>query len=78
MSNDLWDKKYQELTALVIKLTEEEDELSAILRKAEEKYEDAKYKFSDCMHCINNINHELKQMRKEIKWMKNYLKLWKF
>ena len=66
MSKDLWDKKYQALTAMVIKLTEEEDELSAILRKAEEKYEDAKYKFSDCMHCINNINHELKQMRKEI------------
>ena len=67
MSDDLWDKKYQALTAMVDRLLEEKDDLSATLRNAEEKYEEAKYKFSDCMHCINNINHELKQMRKELK-----------
>ena len=52
---------------MIDRLLEEKDDLSATLRNAEEKYEDAKYKFSDCMHCIKQIKQEKQQMRKEIK-----------
>jgi chromosome segregation ATPase len=67
MSDDLWDKKYQALTAMIDRLLEEKDDLSATLRNAEEKYEEAKYKFSDCMHCIKQIKQEKQQMRMDLR-----------
>ena len=67
MSDDLWDKKYQALTAMVDRLLEEKDDLSAALRNAEEKYEEAKYKFSDCINCIKEIKQWQQQMRKELR-----------
>ena len=67
MSDDLWDKKYQALTAMVDRLLEEKDDLSATLRNAEEKYEDAKYKFSDCINYIREIEQWQKQMRMDLR-----------
>ena len=66
MSDDLWDKKYQGLTAMIDRLLEEKDDLSATLQNAEEKYKEAKYKFSDCIDYIKEIKQEMQQMRKEI------------
>ena len=67
MSDDLWDKKYQALTAMVDRLLEEKDDLSATLRNAEEKYEEAKYKFSDCINYIREIEQWQKQMRMDLR-----------
>ena len=67
MSDDLWDKKYQALTAMVDRLLEEKDDLSATLRNAEEKYEHAKYKFSDCINYIREIEQWQKQMRMDLR-----------
>ena len=67
MSDDLWDKKYQALTAMIDRLLEEKDDLSATLRNAEEKYEDAKYKFSDCINYIREIEQWQKQMRLDLR-----------
>lgn len=67
MSDDLWDKKYQALTAMIDRLLEEKDDLSATLRNAEEKYEDAKYKFSDCINYIREIEQWQKQMRMDLR-----------
>ena len=67
MSDDLWDKKYQALTAMIDRLLEEKDDLSATLRNAEEKYEEAKYKFIDCINCIKEIKQWQQQMRKELR-----------
>ena len=67
MSDDLWDKKYQALTAMIDRLLEEKDDLSATLRNAEEKYKDAKYKFSDCINYIKEIKQWQKQMRMDLR-----------
>ena len=67
MSDDLWDKKYQALTAMIDRLLEEKDDLSAALRNAEEKYEEAKYKFSDCINYIREIEQWQKQMRMDLR-----------
>ena len=69
MSDDLWDKKYQALTAMIDRLLEEKDDLSAILQNTAEmaEYEEAKYKFSDCINYIKEIKQWQQQMRKELR-----------
>ena len=69
MSDDLWDKKYQALTAMIDRLLEEKDDLSAILQNTAKmaEYEEAKYKFIDCIDYIKEIKQWQKQMRKEIR-----------
>ena len=69
MSDDLWDKKYQALTAMVDRLLEEKDDLSAVLQNTAKmaEYEEAKYKFIDCINCIKEIKQWQQQMRKELR-----------
>ena len=69
MSDDLWDKKYQALTAMIDRLLEEKDDLSATLQSTAimAEYEKAKYKFCDCINYIKEIKQWQQQMRKELR-----------
>ena len=69
MSDDLWDKKYQGLTAMIDRLLEEKDDLSAILQNTAKmaEYEEAKYKFIDCIDYIKEIKQWQKQMRMDLR-----------